>query len=139
MEINTISLIIVFGLFVVVIESVRRGILEVQYSILWLFTCFILGMLSLFESILNAVAKMMHVYYAPSILFLFGLLFSLIIIFDLTRRISKMNHFIVTLSQDFSLLKQDYDQLKSTVEQPPKINIPPLNISSSHKWEEEVS
>ncbi len=113
MEINTFSLLIVCALFIMVFESMRRGILETQYSILWLITCLVLGILSLFKNILNSIAHVMHVYYAPSILFLFGLLFSLIIIFDLTRRISKMNHLIVTLTQNLALLECDYDRAKN--------------------------
>lgn len=112
MGINLVALIVVCALFLMVFESVRRGILETPYSLLWIITCIILGILSIFEGVLNFISNLLHVYYAPSILFLFGLLFSLIIIFDLTRRISKMNHRIVTMTQEFSLLKRDYEQLR---------------------------
>ncbi|WP_025150380.1 DUF2304 family protein [Bacillus sp. H1a] len=51
-------------------------------------------------------SKLLKVEYLPSVLLLFGLLFCFILIFDLTRKISKLHHQLVTLTQDYALLKQ---------------------------------
>ncbi|PFS11464.1 hypothetical protein COK55_22515, partial [Bacillus cereus] len=46
-------------------------------------------------------------FFAPEpVLFLFGLLFCFILTFDLTRKVSKQHHQLVTLTQDYALLKQ---------------------------------
>ncbi|MFC3886485.1 DUF2304 domain-containing protein [Bacillus songklensis] len=109
MSIIWLSLFIVVGIFIFVIESVRRGILETKYSILWIITCVCLGILSSNEAIINKLAHWLGVYYAPSLLFLFGLLFLLFMVFDLTRRVSKLNHQLVSLAQEYALLKQKYE------------------------------
>ncbi|WP_078414363.1 DUF2304 domain-containing protein [Priestia abyssalis] len=109
MNIIWLSFLIVVSIFIFVIESVRRGVLETKYSILWIITCVCLGILSVNEVIINKLAGWLGVYYAPSLLFLFGLLFLLFIVFDLTRRVSKLNHQLVSLTQEYALLKQKYE------------------------------
>lgn len=110
MTVVYVSLGIVLIFLFIVIESIRRGSLETKYSILWIITCLILGILSAGKPILDFMANLLNVFYAPSVLFLFGLLFSLIMIFDLTRKISQLNHKVVTLTQDYTLLKKKYEE-----------------------------
>lgn len=110
MTVVYVSLGIVLIFLFIVIESIRRGSLETKYSILWIITCLILGILSAGKPILDFMASLLNVFYAPSVLFLFGLLFSLIMIFDLTRKISQLNHKVVTLTQDYTLLKKKYEE-----------------------------
>jgi hypothetical protein len=38
------------------------------------------------------------------------MLFLIIVVFDLTRRISKMNQQLVTLTQEYAILKQKYEE-----------------------------
>lgn len=108
MSVHLVSFFIVFILFLAVVESVRRGILETKYSLLWIFTCIVLGILSLSDNILETMANFIGVEYAPSLLFLFGLLCTLILIFDLTRRISSLNNKVIILTQEFALLEEKY-------------------------------
>lgn len=107
MNIIPFSFLLIVLLFIFVFESVRRGVLETRYSLLWFATCIILGVLSLNEGLINWLAKLFGIYYAPSLLFLLGFLFSLIMIFDLTRRNAKLNKNIVELTQEFAILKED--------------------------------
>lgn len=108
MSVHLVSFFIVFTLFLAVVESVRRGILETKYSLLWIFTCIVLGILSLSDNILETMANFIGVEYAPSLLFLFGLLCTLILIFDLTRRISSLNNKVIILTQEFALLEEKH-------------------------------
>ncbi|MGG4178503.1 DUF2304 domain-containing protein [Virgibacillus pantothenticus] len=110
MDITIFSFIIVCVFFVIVIEAVRRGIFETKDSLIWIFTCIVLGVLSLSPGLLNFLAKFLGIVYAPSLLFLFGLLCTIIMIFDLTKRISKLNNKVILLTQELSLLKQDYQK-----------------------------
>lgn len=91
-------------LFVGLIGALRKGVIETKYSILWFFTCIVFAAFSLFDSLIEQLAKILGVFYAPSVLFMFGILFLLMIVFDLTRRISKMNKQLVTLIQEHALL-----------------------------------
>lgn len=106
MKITFLSFLLILFLFFLVIESVRRGVLDTKYSMLWLVTCFILAILSLNESIINRLAELVQVYYPPSLLFLCGLLFALLLIFDLTRRVSKLNKELTNITQEYTLLKE---------------------------------
>lgn len=108
MTIMIVSFLLVLIFLFIVIESVRRGILGTKYSMLWIVTCVILGVLSMNETLLTSIANILDVFYPPSVLFLFGLLFSLIMIFDLTRRVSQLNSKLVILTQEFTLLKDRY-------------------------------
>ena len=92
--------------FLLIINSIRRGTLETKYAVLWIFVCIAMAILSSTDKIINWIGKLLKVEYPPSILFLFGLLFCFILIFDLTRKISKQHHQLVTLTQDYALLKQ---------------------------------
>ncbi|WP_028400723.1 DUF2304 domain-containing protein [Ectobacillus panaciterrae] len=112
MRIITFSFIFIILLFFFIINSIRRGALETKYAILWIFVCIIMAVLSSTEKVVNWIGKLLKVEYPPSILFLFGLLFCFILIFDLTRRLSKLHHQFVTLTQDYALLKQKLEKEK---------------------------
>lgn len=107
MNVITFSFIIICLLLLFVFESVRRGILETKDSLLWFVTCIVLGLLSLNSGLINWLANLFGVFYAPSLIFLIGFLFSLIMIFDLTRRNAKLSRQMATLAQEFALLKEE--------------------------------
>ncbi|PPA70272.1 DUF2304 domain-containing protein [Jeotgalibacillus proteolyticus] len=107
MSITLVSFFIIFFFFLIVIESVRRGILETKYSILWIIVCIVLGVMSLATDFLEQMAYLLGVVYAPSLLFLFGLIASLILIFDLTRRISNLNSRLIALTQEYALFREE--------------------------------
>lgn len=110
MNIHVLSFLIVLFLFLMIIESVRRGILETKYSLLWIVTCVAMGILTLNEKLLNTLSDYIGVFYAPSLLFLFGLLFAILLIFDLTRRISKLNKELTVLTQEQAILKKKVEE-----------------------------
>lgn len=112
MDITWLSFIIIVLFFVIVMESVRRGILETRDSLIWIFTCMVLGVLSLSRDLLAYLADILGIAYAPSLLFLFGLISTIIMIFDLTRRISKLNNKVTVLTQEFALLKEEQERMK---------------------------
>jgi hypothetical protein len=112
MDITWMSFIIIVLFFIIVMESVRRGILETRDSLIWIFTCMVLGVLSLSRDLLAYLANILGIAYAPSLLFLFGLISTIIMIFDLTRRISKLNNKVTVLTQEFALLKEEQERMK---------------------------
>ncbi|RIU94924.1 DUF2304 domain-containing protein [Oceanobacillus picturae] len=112
MDITWMSFIIIVLFFIIVMESVRRGILETRDSLIWIFTCMVLGVLSLSRDLLAYLANLLGIAYAPSLLFLFGLISTIIMIFDLTRRISKLNNKVTVLTQEFALLKEEQERMK---------------------------
>jgi hypothetical protein len=109
-NIITISFVISVVIFIFVIESVRRGIIETKYSILWIGTSVTMGIFSSTDFFLEKISEWMHVEYAPAVIFLFGLLFAFGAVFDLTRRISKVNHQLVSLTQEYTILKEKLEK-----------------------------
>ncbi|MEW9697914.1 DUF2304 domain-containing protein [Paenibacillus sp. SI8] len=90
----------------ITIELIRRQKLQEQYAILWLTLGLLMGIFGLFPSILHQLSHMMRIYYAPSLLFLVGLLFSLVFILHLTIVISKLHRKLTRLVQEVALLQE---------------------------------
>jgi hypothetical protein len=110
MSITLVSFGIVLILLLTVIEAVRRGALETKYSLLWIFMCVSMAILSLSEGFINQLGEWMGVFYPPSLLFLFGLLFAFLLIFDLTRRVSKLNKELTHLAQEYAILRKQLEE-----------------------------
>jgi hypothetical protein len=102
----TFCLVFVF----ITVELIRRQKLQEQYAILWLALGFLMAVFSLFPNMLNQISRVMRIYYAPSLLFLVGLLFSLIFIMHLTIVISKLHRKLTRLVQEVALLQ---DQVRN--------------------------
>lgn len=100
---------IIVLLFVMLFVSLRKGVIETKYSILWFFTFLVLGFISLFHGTIEKISELLKIHYAPSVLFLFGILFIIILVFDLTRRISKLNKQVTDLIQEHAILKTEID------------------------------
>ncbi|MBP1961316.1 DUF2304 domain-containing protein [Paenibacillus aceris] len=88
------------------VELIRRQKLQEQYAILWLILGFIMALFSLFPSLLDQLSYNLHIHYAPSLLFLVGLLFSLAFIMHLTLVISKLHRKLTRLVQEVALLQE---------------------------------
>lgn len=91
----------------VTVELIRRRKMEERYAILWLGLGVSMTLFSFFPGLLETVSRLVHVHYAPSLLFLIGLLFSLAFILHLTLVISKLHRKITRLAQELALLKAE--------------------------------
>jgi hypothetical protein len=105
---------IVLSLFFVlsVVELVRRGKLREQYSLLWLGFGLILLILSASKRLLGILAKWFGVYYAPSLLFLFGLLFAFALILHITVVISRQTDRVIRLTQELAITQHRLAELE---------------------------
>jgi hypothetical protein len=91
----------------VTVELIRRRKIEERYAILWLGLGLSMTVVSIFPGLLEGLTRVVHVYYAPSLLFLIGLLFSLTFILHLTMVISKLHRRMTRLAQEVALLKAE--------------------------------
>jgi len=87
------------------IELIRRQKLQEQYALLWLTLGVLMTAFSLFPHLLQWLSQAIRVYYAPSLLFAVGLLFSLLFILHLTIVISKLQRRLTRLVQEVALLE----------------------------------
>lgn len=104
---------------IVTIYALKKRKLEFQYSFLWLIISIILIILSLSKNIFESIAKFVGIVYAPSFLFLTGIVFALILIFYLMIVISDFKKRITRLTQEVGILKnkienEDKDNKKNS-------------------------
>ncbi|GGI43181.1 hypothetical protein GCM10008018_00770 [Paenibacillus marchantiophytorum] len=106
MNVYVLAIIFCLVFIFIAVELIRRQKLQEQYAILWLILGFVMALLSLFPSLLDQISYSLHIYYAPSLLFLLGLLFSLAFIMHLTLVISKLHRKLTRLIQEVALLQE---------------------------------
>lgn len=103
-RIQIISILISLGLLVMVLHLIATRRLRIQYSVVWLITCFMLLILSVWRSLLHKVANLVGIYYPPSLLFLMGFIFSLTIILHFSLFVSQLFEKNKELAQRLSIL-----------------------------------
>ena len=95
----------------VVIELIRRGRLKEKYSLLWLFACGILLVLSSSRELLESIAHLLGVIYPPSFLFLLAFLFLLSITLHFSVVVSGLSEKNKKLAQEVTLLRQEMQEV----------------------------
>ena len=96
-----------------IFELIRKRKLLEQYSILWFVSAVILIVLAVWRDLLEVIARIMGVYYAPSALFLIALFLGVILFVHFTLVISKLTRQNVRLAQELGLLRAELEELKS--------------------------
>lgn len=108
MDIYSISIVFAVFFIFIVIELVRRNKLLENYSLLWLIFSVFLILFASSPSLINNIALWLNIKYAPSVLFVFGLIFLVVYNLHITSIISKQNERIVRLTQELAILKHNY-------------------------------
>lgn len=89
-----------------VFELIRRGRLKERYALLWLFAAVTLLILSLSRELLEYVARLVGIFYPPSLLFLTAFVFLLLITLHFSSVISGLSEKNKQLAQEIGLLQQ---------------------------------
>lgn len=103
------------GFLIVVLEFVRTKKLKEQYSLLWLLIGAVMIILSLWRNLLNLVAHWLGIFYAPSLLFMVGILFSFALILHYSVIISKLHTQNVRMAQEIGILNKKIEDLSERV------------------------
>ena len=104
--IHKIFVLLLTGLFVLIIARlVYHRKLREEYSWLWLLTCALIIVLTLWDSLLGALTRFLETYMPTATLVLFGLFFLLAICFHFTIRLSELTDRLRKLSQEVTLLR----------------------------------
>lgn len=106
-RVQIIALVLSLLLLFVVLRLIQRRFLREQYSLLWLLFGVVMFLLSTNTTWLNQLAAVVGVVYAPSLLFLVGIILCLLLILHLTVVISKLTERVVRLTQELSLLRDE--------------------------------
>lgn len=99
-----------------ILYLIRKRRLREQYALLWLLMSVIMMVLSLFPSLLDEVAQRIHIYYAPSLLYLLSVVAVLFILLHLTMAVSTLTHRVIVLTQTLGLQEQRIQKLEAQAE-----------------------
>lgn len=103
--VQVLSFIIGLAILVSIIFFIVTGSLKERYAILWLLSALFICALSLSRKLLEYISLKLGIYYPPSLLFLAGVLFLLVINISFSVTISKLSSKINILAQEIALLK----------------------------------
>jgi len=101
-SIATVSLFLLF-----ISRLIIKGKLREEYSILWFVLGIVLLVFSIWRDGLDLIADALGVDYAPSLLFMFGILVIIMFLVHLSVVSSKQHKQIKELSQELGLLKKE--------------------------------
>ncbi len=96
-----VSLVLLFTVF----ELIRTRRLRERYALLWLLTAGVLLTLSLWRSGLDTIAGLVGIHYAPSLLFIVGLVFVIVVLLHYSTVISRLSDENAILAQRVALLE----------------------------------
>ena len=114
-----IFMIVVAIVFLVsVLELIRRRQLKEEYSLLWLVAGGVVLILSVARPLLENIAALLGVYYAPSALFLVGGLMAMVLGLHFTAVISRLTDQNRILAQRMALLEESVRRAASPGERP---------------------
>ena len=94
-----------------IIHLIRRRKLREEYSIMWLVGSAVLIVFAIWRRLLDIIAQLVGVYYAPTVLLLVGLLFGALMFLHFTVVISKQADENKIMAQEIALLKARIDAL----------------------------
>ncbi|MBI5102228.1 MAG: DUF2304 domain-containing protein [Nitrospirae bacterium] len=100
-------------IFFMVIELVRRNRLKERYSLLWIFASVVMFWFSVSRQSLHFVAGLIGIQYPPSLIFLIGLIFMVLINIHFSTVISELSEKNKTLVQDLALLADRVNEMGS--------------------------
>jgi hypothetical protein len=134
MDVNRLQLlaiIVTAGLFVLVFELVRRRRLLERYALLWLFSSAILLGLSVWRGLLEDLASLVGIFYAPSALFAVAFAFVLVLLLHFSLVISRLAEQTKVLAQRVALLQHEVDELRSGLGDAEPAELEPAQLRST--------
>lgn len=114
-DLFVLSFVISAGFLAVILYLIRSRKLREQYALLWLALSLVMMVLSLFPQLLDLLADKLGVDYAPSLLYLLGLMSVLCIMLHMTIALSALTRRIIVLTQALALQEQRCDGLEAQI------------------------
>ncbi|MBK8187292.1 MAG: DUF2304 domain-containing protein [Cellvibrio sp.] len=124
---HRLTILSIFGsllVLVFILRLIKHKKIKEEYSLLWIGFSIIFLILSLFRPLLESLANVLGIYYAPSALLLIFVLAQFFILVQFSIVISKLSNNNKNLTQEIALLKA-------------KINNSPINRENFRRPEQE--
>jgi hypothetical protein len=106
LRIQLVSIAAAAGLFVVVLEMVRRRRLLERYALLWLFSALALLGLAVWSGLLERIASTIGIIYPPNALFLIAFGFVLVLLLHFSIAVSRLTDQTKVLAQRVAMLEE---------------------------------
>ena len=112
LQLLAISIALLFMFFI--FRLIAKGKLREEYSFIWIVCTALLLLFAIWRNGLDVIAKLMGIYYAPSLIFL-GAIFAIVIfLVHLSVVNSRQHKQIKDLTQEMALLKEKMESLNKT-------------------------
>lgn len=111
-KISFISAIGSFVLLVVILLLTRQRRIREQYSLIWLAVGFLMLVFSVFKGLLDFIARLVGIYYAPSLLIVLAIFSGVVLGIHFTMVLSKLTDNNKRLIQEVGLLKNRVERLE---------------------------
>ncbi len=109
LQLLAISIAILFMFFI--FRLIAKGKLREEYSFIWIICTALLLLFAIWRNGLDVIAKLMGIYYAPSLIFL-GAIFAIVIfLVHLSVVNSRQHKQIKDLTQEMALFKEKLESL----------------------------
>lgn len=105
-------LIVIAITLIALIGQIRAKKLELEYTLTWLVLLFVLLIFVLFPGLQNWLSALMGIAVPVNMIFFLGFCVALIILFRLTKDISKLSVENKKLTQRIALLEKTVDEMK---------------------------
>lgn len=106
----TLRIVLITGVlfyFVILINLLKKNLLALKYTLLWILTGIVMGVLVLFPGLLERVIILIGIELPVNGLFAFGIGFIIIILMALTSIVSRQGEKIRILTQQTALLEKE--------------------------------
>ncbi len=119
-SLQLILLITTLSFLVYIINMVRNKKLKLRYILIWMLTAIGLLVITIFPNIIYMFSEFLHIVEPVNTLFLIIMFFLILIIFSLTKELSKHYVRIGTLIQELGLIKLEIEEMKKELAQQKK-------------------
>ena len=110
--IQIISILASIFIIVFILSLIRQRKLREEYSIMWLVGSLVLILFSIWRGLLDIIANLVGVIYAPAILLLIGIFFGVVMFLHFTVVLSKQADRNKSLTQELALLRNRIEELE---------------------------
>lgn len=113
-KIQILSIIGALSFMFFIFRLIAKGKLREEYSIVWIICTLVLLVFSIWRDGLDVIAKLLGVYYAPSLIFLAAIFAIIVFLVHLSVVNSKQHEQIKKLTQEMALLKSKMEEKKNS-------------------------
>lgn len=109
---NMYFIILSIVIIIYIIHSVRKGHLGIKTSFVWILMSIIMLLLSIFPYSINWFAELLGVEYAPALFLTLCVVFLLVLDFNYSKKIAKLQEMVTDLAQEVSVLREKAKEKK---------------------------